>query len=121
MFPENLKYNNDYSWIKIENNIATIGVIEKSAKKVEEFVFAMLPSVGDELKIGDTYITLEAVKWSGHLKSPVSGKVIEVNDAIFENPSLINSDPYGSWIVKVEIDEIDELINCNEAIEYYNK
>ena len=120
-FPKNLKYNDDYSWIKLENGVALIGVIEMAAKKVEEFVFVMLPELNSKLKKGETYVTLEAVKWSGQLKSPVSGKVIEVNDVLFDQPAKINQDPYGSWIVKVEIESSDQLLSHLEAIEFYKK
>ncbi|MFT4343343.1 MAG: glycine cleavage system protein H [Candidatus Woesearchaeota archaeon] len=118
--PENLKYNKDSSWVKLEGDIATVGVIEPSAKKVTEFVFAQMPQKGP-IKQGETYVTLEAVKWTGHLTSPVSGEIIEVNDAVYDEPSEINKDPYNAWIMKVKVTdkkEIDSLYKPEEIIEW---
>ncbi len=120
--PSNLKYNNDYSWIKFDEDTATVGITEPAAKKVKEFVFIKLPEKGKKLKAGETYVSLEAVKWSGHLSSPVSGEIIEVNDSLFDEPSKINKDPYGSWIMKAKIEdkkETDKLLDSTEAEKAY--
>ncbi|MEM4245324.1 MAG: glycine cleavage system protein H, partial [Candidatus Nanoarchaeia archaeon] len=77
--PADLLYNKDYSWVKLRGDVAEVGIIEPAAKKVKEFVFIKLPEKSKIIKQGDTYVSLEAVKWSGHLSSPVSGEVIEVN------------------------------------------
>ena len=94
--------NKNHQWIKIEDNIATIGIDEQTAKQVKEFVFIKLPEVGS-IKEGDDYITLEAVKWSGHLQSPVTGEIIEVNKGLFNELGKINEDPLNTWIVKVKL------------------
>lgn len=123
-YPEGLLYNRDNSWIKIEGDIATVGIIEVAAKKVKEFIFIKLPEKGKTIKKGDIYISLEAVKWSGHLESPVSGKIVEVNEKLFDEPSKINKDPYGSWIMKVKLskkEELKELMNNKEAKKYYGR
>ena len=119
-FPNNLKYNKDFSWIKVEEDVATIGITQLAASKVEEFVFLILPKKG-AIKIGDTYATAEAIKWSGHFSSPIKGEVIEVNDAVFDSPSLINEDAYSNWIAKIKIEEIEELMDHEEAIKHYSK
>lgn len=116
-FPKGLLYNTDFSWIKIENNIAEIGVMEPAAKKVNEFVFIQLPDKGKTVKKGEDIIALEAMKWSGHLSSPFSGKVIDVNEELFDEPSKINEDPYKEWIVKIEIEDIDEKKDLMDSIE----
>ena len=123
-YPEGLLYNKDNSWIKIEGDIATVGIIEVAAKKVKEFIFIKLPEKGKTIKKGEIYISLEAVKWSGHLESPVSGKIVEVNEKLFDEPSKINKDPYGSWIMKVKLskkEELKELMNNKEAKKYYGR
>lgn len=123
-YPKGLKYNKDYSWVKVDEGIASVGIISSSAKKVEEFVFINLPDSGKEIKKGDTYVSVEAVKWSGHLSSPLSGRIVEVNNQLFDEPSDINEDPYGSWIMKVEIkdeEELEELMDFSEAKEYYEE
>ncbi|MFP4423944.1 MAG: glycine cleavage system protein H [Candidatus Woesearchaeota archaeon] len=120
--PDNLKYNKDNSWVKVEGDIATVGVIEPAAKKVE-FVFIQLPEK-KEIKKGDTYVSLEGVKWSGHLSSPVTGEVIEVNEPLFDEPSKINEDPYGEWIMKVKLDdpkEAENLMDSEQAKKEYEK
>jgi len=90
------------SWAKISGDTATIGITEESAKKVKEFVFIKLPKKGDKIKKGEKYVSLEAVKWSGHLTSPVSGEVIDVNESLEDNPSKLNKNP-DTWIVKLKI------------------
>jgi glycine cleavage system H protein len=96
-----------------------LGIIEPAASKVKEFVFIQLPEIGEEFKKGDTYVSLEAVKWSGHLSIPVSGKVLEVNENLFDEPGIINQDPYEKgWMVKIKISdksEADELLNSEEV------
>jgi glycine cleavage system H protein len=122
--PENLLYNKDYSWVKIDGDIAIVGVIEPATKKVKEFVFVKLPEKGKKIKQGETYVSLEAVKWSGHLSSPVSGEIIEVNEKLFDEPSLINKDPYGSWIMKVRMSdkgELKKLMKAKEAMEWFKE
>jgi glycine cleavage system H protein len=124
-FPENLLYNQDYSWIKIDGDTATLGIIGPAASRVEEFVFVQLPEVGQELKQGETYASVEAVKWSGHLSSPLSGEVVEVNSPLFDEPSIINQDPYGKgWIVKIKMSdskETEELIKAEEAKKWFEE
>ena len=101
--------NQDYSWVMVEDGIATVGIQEESAKKVKEFVFINLPEKGKNIKKGEVYVSLEAVKWSGHLGSPVSGEIIEVNQALFDEPQAINKDPYKEWIMKVKMSDSKDL------------
>lgn len=120
--PKELKYTKDYSWVKMDGDTATVGVVGPAAKKVKEFVFIKLPEKGKTLKAGETYVSLEAVKWSGHLSSPVSGEITEVNDSLFDEPSKINKEPYKSWIMKIKIEdkkEADGLLDSKEAEEVY--
>lgn len=120
--PENLFYNKDYSWVKIEGSVATLGIISSATEKVKEFVFIDLPKKGVKIKKGDTYVSLEALKWSGHLGSPFNGEIIEVNDQLFDEPEIINKDPFGDgWIIKIKIDdvlEVKDLLKASEATEW---
>lgn len=121
-FPEGLKYNEDNSWVKVEDDTVMVGVVGSAAKKVKEFVFIKLPEKGEKIKKGEEYVSLEAVKWTGHLSSPVSGEIVEVNEKLFDEPSRINEDPYGSWIMKVRLSdrrELDKLMDAKKAKEYY--
>ncbi len=102
--PENLLYNKDYSWIEIDGDVATLGITNLASERVSEFVFIDLPKKGAKIKKGDTYVSLEALKWSGHLESPFGGEIVEVHDELFDEPEIINKDPYGDgWIVKIKI------------------
>lgn len=123
-FPKNLKYSKDYSWVKVDGDTATLGIIGPGAKKVKEFVFVMLPKKGDKIKKGEKYVSLEAVKWTGHLSSPVTGKIIEVNGPLFDEPSKINEDGYKHWIAKIKMqnkEELKKLIDSEEAIKFYKE
>ncbi len=123
-FPEKLFYSKDYSWVKVDGNDAWLGIIDESAKQVEEFIFIMLPEVGKVLKKDDVYVSLEAVKWSGQLTTPLAGEVVEVNQALFDNPSQINQNPYDCWIAKIKLsnkDEIEELMSAAEAQKFYQE
>lgn len=117
--PENLLYNKDYSWIKMEGDVATLGIINLASEKVKEFVFIDLPKKDAKIKKGDIYVSLEALKWSGHLQSPLSGEILEVHDDLFDEPSMINEDPFDrGWIVKIKIKdkkELNDLIKAGEA------
>ncbi|MFW5865623.1 MAG: glycine cleavage system protein H [Nanoarchaeota archaeon] len=120
--PNELKYNKDYSWVKVEGDTVTLGVVGPAAKKVNEFVFIMLPEKGKKIKQGENYVSVEAVKWSGHLSSPVSGEIIDVNDPLFDEPAEINKEPYKNWIAKIKLDdpsEVEGLMDADAAKEFY--
>lgn len=100
--PENLKYQ-DNTWIKTEGEEPTIGIIKSSADAAKEFVFIQLPKLGP-IKKGEILVGLEAMKWSGEIESPINGEIIEINNKLFDEPSIINQDPYGEgWIAKIKI------------------
>ena len=118
--PESLLYNKDSSWIKIENDVATIGLIEPICKVLKEFLFVKLPDL-TEIKKGDVYASLETLKWSGHFTSPLNGEIIEVNDSLYDNPEKINKDPYSSWIIKIKINnkkEINDLFKPKDIVSW---
>ena len=117
--PDDLKYTKDNSWVKVDGDIAIIGITDLGAKQVKEFVFIKLPEKGHIIK-GSTYVSLESVKWSGHLSSPVSGEIIDVNEVLFDDPSRINKNPYGSWIMKVKMsnkDELNDLLTSQQLVD----
>ena len=124
-FPENLRYNKDYSWVKLEGDTAVLGVIKPAADRVKEFVFIKLPKKGQAVKAGEVYASVEAVKWSGHLSSPFTGEIIEVHDELFDDPAIINRNPYGEgWIAKIRLakpEEKDGLLSAQEAGERFRE
>ena len=116
--PQELKYTKDHEWVKIENNIATIGITDFAQGELGDIVFVDVDSVDDELNAGDVFGSVEAVKTVSDLFLPLSGKIIEFNSDLEGEPELLNSDPYGKgWIVKVEFksDELDgDLLSSEE-------
>jgi glycine cleavage system H protein len=107
-FPDSLLYDKKNCWVKIEDNIAKIGLTDKAAESVKEFVFIEMPEEGKKVSKGEDLLAVEAVKWSGHIESPLSGEVVKTNDEVFDDPSLINKDPYKNWIVKLKVDNLKE-------------
>ena len=118
-FPENLKYSEDHEWVKIDGNIATIGITEFAQGELGDVVFIELPKVDDELNENKPSGTIEAVKTVSDMLSPLSGKVMEVNESLNDEPETINSDPYEKgWIVKIEFSDKDELKNLMDSKSY---
>ena len=116
--PENLKYTKDHEWIKIDGDIATIGITSFAQGELGDIVFIDVDTEGEELENEEVFGTIEAVKTVSDLFMPVSGEVIEFNEALEDTPELINSDPYGDgWIIKVSISDastLDELLSSDE-------
>lgn len=116
--PSELKYTKDHEWVRIEGNVATIGITDFAQGELGDIVFVDIDSVDDDLSAGDVFGSVEAVKTVSDLYLPVSGKVTEFNSALEDQPELLNSDPYGDgWIIKVEItDDADqsELLSAEE-------
>lgn len=122
-FPSNLKYTEDHEWIRVEDNIAFIGITDFAQSELGDLVYIEIESVGDTLDKNEVFGTVEAVKTTSELFMPVSGKVLEFNPAINEdegdNPTLVNSDPYGEgWIVKVELINPSEIGDLMDAEAY---
>lgn len=122
-FPNDLKYTKEHEWIRIENNVATIGITEFAQSELGDIVYVEVESVGDTIAKDEIFGTVEAVKTTSDLFMPVSGKVLEFNPALDEkagnDPTLINSDPYGEgWIIKAEITEVSELDSLMDAAAY---
>lgn len=102
--PSELKYTKDHEWIKIEGNIATIGITDFAQGELGDIVFIDIDTVDEDLASGDVFGSVEAVKTVSDLYLPISGKVIEMNEALEDEPELVNSDPYGKgWIIKLEL------------------
>jgi len=130
--PDDLLYDaENYGWVRIEEKkeeegeIATIGITQFGVEQTKEIAYVELPNVGDKFKKGQEYAVVEAAKWAGQLKIPLSGEVIEVNEKLLDYPELVNKDPYGEgWIIKIKIEnkeEIKGLVSAKEAGEFYIK
>ena len=117
--PANLKYTKDHEWIKIDGNIATVGITDFAQGELGDIVYVDISSVGQSLNQHDVFGTVEAVKTVSDLFMPLSGKVIEFNKALESGPEKVNSDPYGDgWMVKVEISNATETSGLLSADQY---
>lgn len=102
--PAELKYTKDHEWVRIEGNIAVVGITDFAQGELGDIVFVDIDSVGNELNAGDVFGSVEAVKTVSDLYLPISGKVVEFNEELEDEPELVNTDPYGrGWIIKLEI------------------
>ena len=102
-YPENLRYTSEHEWID-EARPARVGITQAAVEELKDIVFVELPDVGQTVTAGDACGEIESVKSVGELYSPVSGTVVEVNQAVIDEPELINDDPYGVWLFAVEAD-----------------
>lgn len=117
--PSELKYTSDHEWIRIEGDMATIGITDFAQRELGDIVFVDISTVGKELGAGDIFGTVEAVKTVSDLFLPVSGTILEVNPGLDGNPEAVNSDPYGEgWMVKMKIANPDEVSGLMSADEY---
>ena len=116
--PSNLKYSSDHEWVSVEGNIATIGITDFAQSQLGDIVFVDIPTLDEELAAGDVFGSIEAVKTVSDAFTPVSGKVIEMNDALDGDPALANKDAYGEgWMIKIEMSnpaELDALLSAED-------
>lgn len=109
-FPENLKYTKDHEWIKVEGNIATIGITEFAQGELGDIVYVEIETKGENVSKEAVFGTVEAVKTVSDLFMPVAGKVIDVNPKLQSNPEVVNKDPYNEgWMIKIEVANPSEL------------
>jgi glycine cleavage system H protein len=118
-FPEDLKYSKEHEWVLVEGKVATVGITDFAQDQLGDIVFVELPAVGDKVSKEDAFGVVESVKAVSDIYAPVSGKVLEANDDLPENPEMINEDPYGDgWIIKIEMNDLEELQDLMTAAEY---
>ena len=112
-YPAELKYSKSHEWVKLEDGVAVIGISDFAQDALGDVVFVNLPAVGDEVVAGETFGDVESVKAVSDLVCPVSGRVCAVNEELADAPEMLNSDPYGAWIIKVEeITDQEELLDA---------
>jgi len=112
-YPVELKYTKDHEWMKMEGDIAVIGISDFAQDALGDVVFINLPEVGDTVTAGESFGDVESVKAVSDVNSPVTGVIVEVNEDLVDSPENLNSDCYGSWIIKVEqITETEELMDA---------
>jgi glycine cleavage system H protein len=117
-FPNDLKYTKDHEWVKIEGDIATIGITEFAQGELGDIVFVEIETVGETMAMHDVFGTVEAVKTVSDLFLPVSGEIIEKNEGLDDNPQSVNEDPYGAgWMIKVKMSnpaDADALMSAED-------
>ncbi|WP_127818276.1 glycine cleavage system protein GcvH [Microbacterium sp. CPCC 204701] len=100
-----LKYTAEHEWVALDGDVATVGITDYAAEKLGDVVFVELPSAGAEVTAATVVGEIESTKSVGELYAPLTGEVVEVNDAVVDDPSLVNSDPFGDgWLVKLRVD-----------------
>ena len=119
-FPASLKFTKEHEWVRVEDNVCTVGVTDYAQGELGDIIYLDITSaVGSEVKQGESIGSIEAVKTVSEVYSPVSGKISEINNAINDNPSIVNTEPYeGGWIVKIEQNNADEISNLMDSEAY---
>lgn len=115
---EGLRYSESHEWVKVDGDVALIGISDFAQAELGDITYVDLPSEGDELSAGDEFGALESVKASSELYTPVSGTVVAVNSELEDAPEQINEDPYAAWIIKVEMSDKSELDSLMDAAAY---
>ena len=113
-----LYYSESHEWVKVEGNIAIVGITDYAQHALGNIVYVDMPEEGDEVTAGEDFGAVESVKAASDLISPVSGEVVEVNEALADSPELVNSDPYANWIIKVKLSDPAEVENLMDAAAY---
>ncbi|MBR4380356.1 MAG: glycine cleavage system protein GcvH [Bacteroidaceae bacterium] len=105
-FPENIKYTSEHEWIRVEGDVAYVGITDYAQDQLGDIVFVDIQAVGETLEAGEVFGTIEVVKTISDIFMPVGGEVLEQNEALEEQPELVNKDPYGEgWLIKIKPDE----------------
>lgn len=118
-FPEGIKYTEEHEWISLEGDIATIGITDFAQSELGDIVFVEVETIGEKLGSNEVFGTVEAVKTVSDLYLPVSGEILEVNPRLADEPELINNDPFGDgWIVKVKLDNVDDVATLMDVDAY---
>ena len=118
-FPTNLKYTEDHEWIRVEGDEAYVGITDYAQSELGEIVFVDVNTVGETIGMNEVFGSIEAVKTVSDLNMPVTAEVIEFNEALNDQPELVNNDPYGEgWMIKVKVADAAELDKLTDAAAY---
>ncbi len=120
--PGDLKYTVSHEWIRVKDNIGTVGITDYAQDKLGDIVFIELPKAGVELEANSDVAVIESVKTAADVYTPLSGKIVKVNSLLDKDPSFINSDPYNKgWIFEIQIKDMSELEKLMDSSVYQNK
>jgi glycine cleavage system H protein len=108
--PSDLRYAKSHEWVRVSGETATVGITDHAQHELTDVVFVELPKVGNQVKSGDACAVVESVKTASDIYSPVGGEILETNKSVADNPSLVNSDPYGQgWFYKIKLSAASDL------------
>lgn len=116
--PQELLYTQDDEWVQVNGDQATIGITDYAQDSLSDIVYLELPGVNDDLGEGDTFGVVESVKAAADLLMPIGGKVTATNESVVDDPEVINHDPYGSWLIRIEIADSSQLEDLMDAEAY---
>ena len=118
-FPENLRYTSEHEWIRVEGDVAYVGITDYAQSELGEIVFVDVPTLGETVAQGEVFGSVEAVKTVSDLNMPVTGEVPELNEALDGQPELVNNDPYcEGWMIKISVKDASELDKLMDAAAY---
>ena len=118
-YPKDLKYTKEHEWLRIDGDIATVGISDHAQSELGDIVYVEVETLGDTVKANDVFGTVEAVKTTSDLFMPVTGEVLEFNTRLTDEPELVNSDPYGDgWIIKMKIHDFADVAALLDADAY---
>lgn len=118
-YPSDYRYTQEHEWVRLEGNLATIGITDYAQHELGDVVYVDLPKVGAKLNAGESFGTVESVKAVSDIYAPVSGEVAEVNSALTETPEVINKDPHGkAWLIKLKLVNSSEVSKLMDAAAY---
>ena len=119
MYPNDLKYDKEHEWVRVEGDVAVLGITHFAQDQLGEVVYVDLPDEGDSVSAGDTFGEIESVKSVSELFSPVSGEIVAVNDALDDTPETVNEDPYGEgWMIKIKFADTSGLDGLMSSEDY---
>ncbi|HSL20897.1 MAG TPA: glycine cleavage system protein GcvH [Vicinamibacterales bacterium] len=118
MYPADLKYTKDHEWIRVSGTDAHVGITDYAQKQLGDVVFVELPEVGRRVKQGEVFGTIESVKAVSELFSPVSGEVVEVNNALADHPEKVNTEPHSTWMIRLKIENPSDASTLLDSAAY---
>lgn len=117
-FPDNLRYSKEHEWVKVDGDVATIGITDFAQSELGDIVYVEVDTVGDTVELDEVFGTIEAVKTVSDLFMPITGEILELNEALEGEPEGINSAPYDNWIIKVKIADAAQLDSLMSVEDY---
>ncbi|MCQ2341613.1 MAG: glycine cleavage system protein GcvH [Paludibacteraceae bacterium] len=118
-FPTNIKYTSEHEWIRLEGDMAYVGITDYAQSELGEIVFVDVDTIGETIGQGEVFGSVEAVKTVSDLNMPVTGEVLEFNETLNDQPELVNNDPYGEgWMIKIRVEDASEMDSLMDAAAY---